>query len=220
MWLDQLSGLARHRRCIALDLRGSGRSHIGLEPARAGEYHIGDVLAAIDMLGEGRVDLVGHSMGAHIAFAVAAHAPEKVRSVALFGAMKREEYRFPAKRSEDALRRPKEQLAQRFAGGMLASGASLSVRARALAMVMTVDWSLVFPEAGPESGWSDQGSTLGMPMLLSTGAEDEITPPAAVARLAAAHPGATFVEIARAGHLAPVENPGAVNSALAGFWDR
>jgi len=216
MWLDQLQGLARMRRGIAVDLRGFGRSGIGHQPGRAQANHAADVLAVLERLAGEPADLVGHSMGAHLALQVASAAPDRVRSLALFGVMPREEYAFPP-RSPDALLRPKEEVARRWADGMLAAGASLTARARTIAMAMTVDWAAVYPEPGAGRAPDAAAHAPGVPVLLATGGEDPITPPAAVARLAA-RLGATFEAIPGAGHLPPVESPAAVTELLAGFW--
>jgi pimeloyl-ACP methyl ester carboxylesterase len=46
-----------------------------------------------------------------------------------------------------------------------------------------------------------------------------LTPPAEMEGMAAAIPGAIFVQIDGAGHLSNLENPAAFNRALAGFLD-
>jgi pimeloyl-ACP methyl ester carboxylesterase len=56
-----------------------------------------------------------------------------------------------------------------------------------------------------------------VPTLVVAGAEDKITPADEMRRVAQAIPGAEFVEIADAGHMAPMENPDAVNAAVTGF---
>lgn len=56
-----------------------------------------------------------------------------------------------------------------------------------------------------------------MPTLVVGGAEDELTPPSVVRPMANQIPGARYVEIAAAGHMAPLERPEAVNSAVAEF---
>ena len=59
-----------------------------------------------------------------------------------------------------------------------------------------------------------------VPTLVICGAEDQISPPAEMQALAAAIPGAQYVEISGAGHMAPVEQPAAVNAALVEFLER
>ena len=53
-----------------------------------------------------------------------------------------------------------------------------------------------------------------VPSLLLCGAEDGISTPDEMRQIAAAIPRAEFVEIAAAGHLAPLEQPAAANQAL------
>jgi pimeloyl-ACP methyl ester carboxylesterase len=217
MWLDQLARFGINRRCVAVDLRGCGRSHIGLDPSHAAEYHVGDMRAIMDRLGGGAVDLVGHSMGAHIALEIARRWPSSLRTAALFGVMRRQAYRMPARRPAEPLFRPKEELAALYAKGMLAPDAGLSVRARAMAMTMTLNWAHLYPGT-PRSGPHAEEPPPAVRMLFATGEVDSITPAAECAALAAAHPSSSFVAIPGAGHLAPVENVPAVNDALARFW--
>ena len=67
---------------------------------------------------------------------------------------------------------------------------------------------------------ADSRPTLGevrVPTLVLVGAEDVLTPPAESQAIAAAIPGARLEIVPRAGHLANLEQPGAVNAALRGF---
>jgi len=76
---DRVAGrLAEHgRHTIAVDLRGHGGS------SRPGRYACSamrdDVLAFLDDRGLPHVDLLGHSLGGHVAMLVAQHAPHRVR---------------------------------------------------------------------------------------------------------------------------------------------
>jgi pimeloyl-ACP methyl ester carboxylesterase len=56
-----------------------------------------------------------------------------------------------------------------------------------------------------------------VPTLVLVGAEDVLTPPSESEAIAAAIPGARLEVVPRAGHLANLEQPGAVNAALAAF---
>ena len=69
---------------------------------------------------------------------------------------------------------------------------------------------------------SDMTSRLGeidVPALVLCGTSDVISPVSEMQSIAAAMPDCRFVEIAEAGHMAPMENPAAVNRALCAFLD-
>jgi pimeloyl-ACP methyl ester carboxylesterase len=73
-------------RAIAPDLRGHGESdkpHAASAYARADM--IGDLVALLDHLDVGRVDLMGYSMGAHLALGLALRHPERVGHLILGG---------------------------------------------------------------------------------------------------------------------------------------
>jgi pimeloyl-ACP methyl ester carboxylesterase len=59
-----------------------------------------------------------------------------------------------------------------------------------------------------------------VPTLVLAGELDTITPPGPAREMAAAIPGAEFVEVPGAGHLTPVEKPKVVAAALAAFFAR
>lgn len=76
----------RGQRVVALDLRGHGESAKPHDPAAYGrETLVGDVIALMDELGLGAVDLIGYSMGARVALGVALAAPERVANLVLGG---------------------------------------------------------------------------------------------------------------------------------------
>lgn len=75
-----------HHRVITMDLRGHGRSG---KPARAASYTMdkltADVLAVLDAAGAQAVHYGGYSVGARLGFALAAAAPERLRSLTSLG---------------------------------------------------------------------------------------------------------------------------------------
>jgi pimeloyl-ACP methyl ester carboxylesterase len=76
----------RGYRIVAMDLRGHGESDKPHDPAAYGrEAMAGDVMALIDHLDLGRVDLLGYSMGAHLSLTVAADHPGRIANLILGG---------------------------------------------------------------------------------------------------------------------------------------
>lgn len=76
----------RGTRCIALDQRGHGESEKLYDPqAYVRDALGGDVIALLDHLGLGRVDLFGYSMGARTAVAAATAAPDRIGHLILGG---------------------------------------------------------------------------------------------------------------------------------------
>ncbi len=74
------------RRTVALDLRGHGQSDKPHDPAAYGRAGMaGDIVALMDHLELGYVDLMGYSMGAHLALAVALDQPQRVANLVLGG---------------------------------------------------------------------------------------------------------------------------------------
>ena len=84
MWEPVMSGLARGRRVIALDLPGCGASDPFPSRPSAGDY-VDVVLGALDALGLERVALGGFHAGAGFAAMVATRAPARVDRLVLLG---------------------------------------------------------------------------------------------------------------------------------------
>ena len=82
-WALQLDHLRRHRRALALDLRGHGDS----DPADDGDYSIAglanDIGAVADQLALRRFVLAGHSLGSAVAIEYAGRHPERVAALLL-----------------------------------------------------------------------------------------------------------------------------------------
>jgi pyruvate dehydrogenase E2 component (dihydrolipoamide acetyltransferase) len=81
-WLFNLDTLAEGRTVYALDFPGHGESDKRVTDGSVAGL-AATVTGFLDALGIDRADLVGHSMGAAVAMAVAVAAPGRVRSLAL-----------------------------------------------------------------------------------------------------------------------------------------
>ena len=82
MWGPAEEILARGSRTIAFDSPGTGRSQTSLLPLQMPKL-ASVVVAALDELGYGRVDVMGFSFGGALAQQLAHDAPERVRRLAL-----------------------------------------------------------------------------------------------------------------------------------------
>ncbi|OAR22216.1 alpha/beta hydrolase [Streptomyces sp. ERV7] len=81
-WRHVMPELARRHRVIAVDIRGMG----GSDKPQGGydkKTMAGDVHALVRSLGYSRVNMVGHDMGAMVAFSFAANHPAATRRLAL-----------------------------------------------------------------------------------------------------------------------------------------
>jgi pimeloyl-ACP methyl ester carboxylesterase len=84
-WIENLTRVGRHRRVIALDLPGFGRSELPRDPISITNY-ARTVDALCQHMRLGPVALVGNSMGGFIAADVAARFPARVERLVLAGA--------------------------------------------------------------------------------------------------------------------------------------
>lgn len=83
-WDALLPRLAPLRDTLGVDLIGHGRSSAPPDPARYTiERCVADLLALLDRLGLGRVELLGYSMGGRVALQLAAAAPARVAGLIL-----------------------------------------------------------------------------------------------------------------------------------------
>ncbi len=77
-WAPNLPALSARFRVVTYDQRGTGRSTGELPPSLRVEGMAEDLVGLLDALGLARVSLIGHALGAHIGFALAAAAPERL----------------------------------------------------------------------------------------------------------------------------------------------
>ncbi|WP_171166160.1 alpha/beta fold hydrolase [Streptomyces sp. I05A-00742] len=84
VYLGDLGGLAKHRRLIKLDLRGTGDSGTPDDPATyRPDRQVEDVEALWDHLGLERADALAHSAAGDLALLHAARYPDRVRGLVL-----------------------------------------------------------------------------------------------------------------------------------------
>lgn len=82
LWDETFAELAKTRRAIRLDLRGSGESSVPDGPYLM-ETLAGDVAGVLDALGVECASIVGHSLGGYVALAFARMYSERVARLAI-----------------------------------------------------------------------------------------------------------------------------------------
>jgi YbgC/YbaW family acyl-CoA thioester hydrolase len=229
MWRHQVAGFGRWQR-IAPDLRGFGHSagHGG-GPAESLARQADDVAAVLDALGVRRAVLCGLSMGGYVLFEFWRRHADRVRALVLAdtkaeadsadGRRARDELAAVAQR-EGTVAVAERMLPRLLAAASAAAQPELVTAVRAMAGRASVDGIVAALRAMRDRADSRELlPAIGVPTLVTGGAEDVLTPPDVMQALADGIPGARFVAIPAAGHLAPLEQPLAVNRALSEFLD-
>ncbi|MGZ4616924.1 MAG: alpha/beta fold hydrolase [Actinomycetes bacterium] len=98
MFGDLLPRLAEHRRVIAVELQGHGRTRDVDRPFRWESFG-DDVAALVDALDLGQADLLGYSLGGGAVLRAAVQHPDRVRRLVLVSAPYRREAWYPEVRA-------------------------------------------------------------------------------------------------------------------------
>lgn len=215
MWDAQLADLERHFTVVRYDTRGHGAS-----PVPTGPYSIDDLtddlVALLDRLRIERAHLVGLSLGGMTAMRLAARNPERVDRMVLL--------------CTGAHLPPAQSWTDRAAA--VRAGGSAAVAAAVVARWFTPDYpgDRAFWEgmvAGtPAVGYAgcceaiakldlrEDLRSITAPVLAIAGGADPATPPATLARITDAIPGAHLLVVEHAAHLANAEQPGIITPAI------
>jgi pimeloyl-ACP methyl ester carboxylesterase len=85
--LGYVATLSEQYRLILIDARGHGRSDKPHDEASYTlDYRVGDVTSVLDAVKVERAHFWGYSMGGHLGFGMAQHAPHRVRRLVIGGA--------------------------------------------------------------------------------------------------------------------------------------
>ncbi|MEU2208271.1 4-carboxymuconolactone decarboxylase [Streptomyces hygroscopicus] len=221
VWEPQLPALARTHRVLRWDLPGHGGSPAALLPSD-GSATI-DQLAALvlrlaDDQGWERFAYAGISLGGAVGLYLAAHHTERVGrlsvicSSARFGEPSSWRERARLVREEGT-----EAMVASRTGVWFSRETAATPRGRALLADLRATDRAGYAACCDVLADYDMRAALPSvtaPTLVVAGREDPATPPAHAREIADAVPGASLLEIAGAGHLAGVERPEAVTSAL------
>ena len=225
MWIGQLSGLAKKRRCVALDLRGHGLSAIDdADPEFSMDLFADDVVATLDEIGADKADICGLSMGGYVAFALWRRHPGRVNSLILCDTKAEADSDEGKAGREKTAQLVREQgmqpLVETLAPKLLGSNPTEESQTRLRDMFLAQPPNVSAADClamrdRPDSTGDLAGITV--PTLVLHGDADQLMPVDGAKAMAEKIKGATFVAIPGGGHMAPMEFPDAANEAIAAF---
>ncbi len=222
MWRQTAQALSGRCRVIVPDMRGFGESDLG-----QGGHSIADmaddIAAMLNSLSIPRATVGGLSMGGYVALAFAARYPARLERLILADTR--------AAADSDAARIGRaEALAlvesagvaafvERQLGALLSPAASEAIRGEARSLCNQTPEAVCAGIRALRDRPDRQAdlAAITCPTLVIVGKEDRISPPAEMAGIASAIPGAYLIEIAGAGHLSNLESPAAFVAAIENF---
>ncbi|MGG5288678.1 alpha/beta fold hydrolase [Pseudomonas shirazensis] len=214
VWSPLLPAL-EGRQVIRFDLPGSGRSALGKSPLSI-DVFVEAVEVVLNNLDVEKVDILAHSMGTIVAAHFAAKHPEKVASLALFGPLLappdagRDGIRARAKHAAEGVHAIQE-IADAIVQGATSRETKLEQPAvtafvREFIMRQTPEGYSQSCAALAEAQPADV-TKLNMPVLLVTGDQDGVAPPANVKAYGERLENAHVVVFEGCGHWTPLEKP-------------
>lgn len=229
-WTPLLPALASMKR-IRIELPGSGRSHraYALENAKSLsiEVLVDAVLRVCTQLGISRAHFVGHSLGTIVCQHLAVRAPERVRSLALFGALLA-----PPEPARQGLKtraaKARDEGMFGIADAIVQGALSSSTREQQPVTTAFVRESLL---AQDSEGYARTCEALAaaepaaierieVPVLLVAGDEDAVAPVQVARDIASRLNEAQLEVLTRCGHWMTVERPSECQSHLRRFLER
>jgi pimeloyl-ACP methyl ester carboxylesterase len=240
IWKLQIPFLARHRRVVAFDPRGNGRSDRPMTAAGYGEpEYAADALAVMDATGTERAVLVSLSIGAQRSLLIASDHPERVvgavfiapslpmaspvrRRAALRAFLRRPDTDgASAWFNQHAWRRDYPGFLEYFFGACFSEAHSTRPIEDAVAWGLETDpESLILSQLGPRlTGREDvlaRAARVRCPVMVIHGTDDQIRPYADGRELAAAT-GGQLVSVAGGGHIPNVRDPVTINLLIRDF---
>lgn len=228
MYAAQVAHFSQTYRCVTLDFRGQGRSDVARDGYEMDDL-AQDVLALVHEIGGAPVHLAGLSMGGFVAMRIAARRPDLLRSLILLETSAGAED--PAKISSYRLL---GTIGRLFGFGLVASrvmplmfgqtflrdASRAPERAHWRRMLVANDRigvSRALRGVVERKSVESELSLITAPTLVIVGDEDVATVPAKAERIRDGIVGAKLVVIPRAGHSSTIEEPAAVNAAIATF---
>ncbi|MEO5831689.1 MAG: alpha/beta hydrolase [Rhodanobacter sp.] len=206
-WGYQVTALAAHHTVIVMDSRGQGRS---THDARAFTYDLmaDDVVALLDVLKIGKVDVGGWSDGANIGLDLAMRHPTRIGKLFAFGANAN-----VAGMRGDSEKNPILPLLMAHMGADYARLSPTPKAFDALVGQLSAMWA-----SEPNSSDAQLGA-IKSPVWIVDGDHEEFIKPEHTAHIAAMIPRAGLMILPNVSHFAPLQAAALFNAAVLQFLD-
>ena len=225
LWEPHAQALAASHAVLCVDLRGAGSSGVPAGPYLM-ETLAGDVAALLDAAGIERVSLAGHSMGGYVALAFARMFSERVERLALVSSRLRDDTpQQAAARRELADRAEKagsiEPILEAYVPRLTAPQTrsrqpGVPARAYEIARENSVRGAAAALRGmALRANCEDIAPEVDVPVLVLSGACDELLSLEESAAIAQRFPQGRLVVCDESGHLPMLEEPDRVTAALA-----
>jgi len=227
MWQYQLEGLSSRYRVIAPDLRGFGGSDV-TEGVVTMEQMADDLARLLDALQIAEpVNFCGLSMGGYIAWQFATRHGARLKRLILCDTRAVADSKETAEGREKSAQKVLAEGAQIVADTMQpklfyrpegsAEPAYVSQTREVMLRTSVQGMAAALRGMAKRPDMTNRLGEIKVPTLVICGEHDSISPPAEMRKIAEGISQARYVEIAGAGHMAPLEKPAEVNAAIVDF---
>jgi len=223
IWAPTVATLASSYRVISVDARGFGETPL------VGPYAIADLAedlaALLDALDLSEATVVGLSMGGYTALAFAHLHRARVTGLVLADTRAAADTPAVSQSRQDAIALIRSAGAAAYLDKsiprLLSPNAqpALLDSARALAETRTSSLTAALEALRDRPDRSGELGAIACPTLVMCGADDQVIPVEEMRLMSQSIPGARFVKLDGAGHLANLEAPPAFNQTLVEFLD-
>lgn len=221
LWTPQVDALKNNFRVITIDLWGFGQSSPTHGQAVSMEAYADDLKDLLDRLKISKAIIGGESMGGYVALAFYAKYPAQVKGLVLSNtqaiADSDEAKLAREKTAQEVLKQGTASLISGFMSKALSENASEQTRRFLQKIVEAQKPEGIASALRGMAQRHDQSSLLASstrPVLIITGAQDQVISPAQSEVMHQLVPDSKLVIIPNAGHLSNLENPQAWNRAV------